>query len=176
MHRYTSPWNIAVPFPIDMRFSPNDILTMLNDYEADHHTGMHRQQIAEELYFYTGGYPYLVSCLCKILDETLQGWTVQNIHTAVHQLLKENNALFEDVIKNIRNHQDFSRLAEQILLHGATIFYEITNPTINMGTMFGILAEKDGKTVISNVIFETLILNYFTSVRATASLENSDYI
>ena len=31
------------------------------------HTGMHRQQIAEELYFYTGGYPYLVSCLCKNL-------------------------------------------------------------------------------------------------------------
>lgn len=176
MHRYNSPWNIAVPFPIDMRFSPNDILTMLNDYEDEHHTGMNQPQIAEELYFYTGGYPYLVSCLCKILDETLQGWTVQNIHTAVHQLLKENNALFEDVIKNIRNHQDFSRLAEQILLHGATIFYEITNPTINMGTMFGILAEKDGKTVISNVIFETLILNYFTSVRATAALENSDYI
>lgn len=160
-HRYNSPWNIAAPFLINMRFLPEDILSMLNDYEADHHTGMDKQQIAEELYFYSGGYPYLVSCLCKILDETLQDWTVQGVRIAAHRLIKENNALFEDVIKNIRNHQDFSMLVEQILLNGATILYEMTNPTIGMGTMLGILAEKDGKTVVSNVIFETLILNYF---------------
>lgn len=176
IHRYNSPWNIAVSFPVDMSFSPEDILTMLTEYENEHSTGMNMLQMAEELYFYTSGYPYLVSCLCKKLDELGLDWTKQNLHSAVHSLLKEKNTLFEDVIKNIRNHPDFSSLAEQLLLNGSTILYEITNPIIDLGVMFGILAEKDGKTVISNVIFETLILNYFTSVRATATLKNSDYI
>ena len=176
IHRYNSPWNVAVSFDVNMSFHPADILTMLEEYEADHRTGMDLRKMSEELYLYTGGYPFLVSCLCKKMEENDREWTVQSLRTAVRDLLKEKNPLFEDVIKNIRNHQEFSGLVEQILINGANVVFEIMNPAIDLGVMFGILKEQDGRTVVSNVIFETLILNYFTSVRGTASLENSDYI
>ncbi len=116
-----------------------------------------------------------MSCLCQKMDESDREWTVQSLRTAVRDLLKEKNPLFEDLIKNIRNHQELSDFVKQILIHGANVVFEIMNPAIDLGVMFGILKEQDGRTVVSNVIFETLILNCFTSVRGTASLENSDY-
>ena len=175
-HRYNSPWNVGASFDVDMSFSTENILTMLMDYEKERHTGMDMKKMAAELHAYTGGYPYLVSCLCKKLDERAVAWNAENLRMAVRDLLKERNTLFEDVIKNIRNNQEFSNLTEQLLLHGANVVYERNNPTIDLGVMFGILTEKDGQTVVSNVIFETLILNYFTSVRATNALINSEYI
>lgn len=176
IHRYNSPWNITADFDLDMSFSPDDIATMLRAYEADHHTGMDITQMAGNLYSYTSGYPYLVSSLCKKIDEKKEGWNKEKLWMAVRDLLKERNTLFEDVIKNIRNNPEFSDLAEQLLVNGANVIFERSNPVIDLGEMFGILAEKDGKAVISNVIFETLILNYFTSIRATKALINSEYI
>ncbi len=175
-HRYNSPWNIAVSFDVDMSFSPEDIETMLKDYEVDHGTGMSIKDVADEIYAYTGGYPYLVSYLCRKIDESSQSWSISNVRMAVRDLLKEKNTLFEDVIKNIQNNQEFSDLVEQILLNGANVLFEITNPIIDLGVMFGVFIERDGKVAVSNVIFETLILNYFTSVRSTEKMINSDYI
>ena len=60
-----SPWNIAAKFKIDMNFSVDDISGMLNEYEQDYQTGMDVVEIAEMIYSYASGYPYLVSCLCK---------------------------------------------------------------------------------------------------------------
>ena len=92
------------------------------------------------------------------------------------ELLKSNNTLFDDVIKNIRNHPEFSDLAEQIVLRGAQVAFEIRNPTIQQGVMYGILKEEDGRTAVSNVLFETLIINYFASVRSTYALTSSGYV
>ena len=39
-HSENSPWNIAADFKIDMSLSESGIKGMLDDYEADHHTGM----------------------------------------------------------------------------------------------------------------------------------------
>ena len=70
-HQYNSPWNIAADFDINMNFSAAQIRTMLEEYEEDNRTGMDVSAMAEEIYQYTSGYPYLVSALCKILDEKL---------------------------------------------------------------------------------------------------------
>ena len=51
-----------------MTFHPDEIITMLNEYEADHHTGMNRDLIANEIYKYTNGYPYLVSEICSLIE------------------------------------------------------------------------------------------------------------
>lgn len=67
------------------------------------------------------------------MDENDREWTVQSLRTAVRDLLKEKNPLFEDVIKNIRNHQEFSGLVEQILINGANVVFEIMNPAIDLG-------------------------------------------
>ncbi len=172
---YNSPWNIAAVFDVDMSFSPEEIATMLLSYEEDHQTGMDIAHMSQQIYEYTGGYPFLVSYLCKKLDEDKRPWTIEGLRMAVRDLLKENNTLFDDVIKNIKNHPDFSDLVEQIIVCGAQVMFEIRNPLIDLGVMYGIMEEQDGKVIISNVIFETIIFNYFTSVRSTYALTSTRY-
>lgn len=66
---YNSPWNIAAEFHIDMGFSVSDIQGMLSEYEEDRQTGMDISAMGKLIYEYTSGYPFLVSYLCKLLDE-----------------------------------------------------------------------------------------------------------
>lgn len=56
-----SPWNIAADFTIDMSLSETGIKGMLDEYEADHHTGMDTESIAKSVREYTNGIPFLVS-------------------------------------------------------------------------------------------------------------------
>ena len=78
--KYNSPWNIAADFNVDMTFHPEEIAQMLSDYENDAHTGMDIKGISEEIYKYTTGYPFLVSYICKIIDEQYgQVWTSEII-------------------------------------------------------------------------------------------------
>lgn len=72
-HKMNSPWNIAADFLVDLSFSVEDIAGMIAEYEADHHTGMDMGQMSRLLYDYTAGYPYLVSRLCKFMDERVAG-------------------------------------------------------------------------------------------------------
>lgn len=173
---YNSPWNISAVFEVDMGLYVNEIASMLREYEEDVHSGMDILRMAQELYDYTDGYPFLVSCLCKLMDEMELSWDKNGLRIAVKELLKTNNTLFDDVIKNIRNHPEFSDLVEQIVLNGAQVAFEIQNPTIQRGCMYGILKEQDGRTAVSNILFETLIINYFVSVRSTYALTASGYI
>ena len=69
--KYNSPWNIAVDFNVDMSFSPKEISTMLNEYCIENSLSMDIDKLSEELYFFTGGYPFLVSRICQIIDEKI---------------------------------------------------------------------------------------------------------
>ena len=46
-HKVNSPWNIAADFNVDMSLSASGIQGMLDEYEADHHTGMNTGEIAK---------------------------------------------------------------------------------------------------------------------------------
>lgn len=72
-HKMNSPWNIAADFDVVMSLSENGIKGMLCAYEDDWHTGMDTEKMAELLYAYTSGYPYLVSRICKLIDEKIAG-------------------------------------------------------------------------------------------------------
>lgn len=179
--KYNSPWNIAADFNVDMSFSPEEIAVMLTEYEDDYHTGMDIRGISEELYFYTSGYPFLVSRLCKWIDE--EGgkvWTAENVRNAERELLKTRNTLFDDLIKNIENHAELKQLVMGILYSGISQSYNIANPTIDLGVMLGIFKEKEHMVAISNVIFETYLYDYATSVKSMetdyAGQERSQFI
>lgn len=58
---------------LDMSFSAEEIAGMLNEYESDHSTGMDIVRISEIIYEYTSGYPFLVSKICKLIDEEVDG-------------------------------------------------------------------------------------------------------
>ena len=163
--KYNSPWNIAADFNVDMSFSPKEIATMLEDYEADHHTGMDIGEISNALHFYTNGYPYLVSWLCKWIDE--QGgkiWTIEQVKKAQRELLKQRNTLFDDIIKNLANNHELSMLIKRIIYDGDRISYTLANDNVQLGVMFGILTEHEGSIAVSNIIFEVYLYNYFSSM------------
>lgn len=166
---YNSPWNIATDFKVDMSFNPEEISTMLIDYESDYNTGMDISAISKELYSYTCGYPFLVSKTCKLIDEDIdKDWTSNGIQKAIKILLGERNTLFDDIYKNLENNSELYNLLYNINVVGTSYSFSLGNPTISIGSMYGILKPMDGKVAIHNKIFEILLYEYFISKDETS--------
>lgn len=170
-HKFNSPWNIAAKFPIDMSFSVGDISSMLREYEEDNGTGMDVERVAEYIYEYTSGYPYLVSYICKCLDEEILGaegfedmgdvWSREGIGEAVKILLKETTPLFDSMVKQLDLYKDLKEMIEEILYQGKRVLYSPDAKAINIGMMFGLLQERGGQVLVANRIFEMRLLNMF---------------
>ena len=168
--KYNSPWNIAVPFNIDMSLSKSGIKNMLEEYKKDKGVELDLDKVVDFIYFYTNGYPFLVSRICQIIDKDLKAsWNEENMIKAIKLLLNEENTLFDDLIKNIENNKDLKDYALNIIMNGARNTFNIFNPTINLGAMFGYFKNEDNMVAISNRIFSQVLYNYFSSL-----LENND--
>ncbi|MCL1918873.1 MAG: AAA-like domain-containing protein [Peptococcaceae bacterium] len=166
---YNSPWNIAVNFKVDMSFNPDEIATMLAEYESDHRTGMDISALSEEIHIYTNGYPFLVSRICQCIDEELtQDWTSGGIQNAVQILLDEKNTLFDDIYKNLENNKDLYNVIYGVLIIGENYSFKFGNPVLELAHTFGIIEKNNGVVVISNRIFETIIYEYFLSKEHTS--------
>jgi len=159
-HKNNSPWNIAAPFDVDMSFAPDEIATMLVEYEADYHTGMDIGVISSRLYYHTNGYPFLVSALCKMIHEQSLGWNETGVDTAAELLVLETNTLFDDIIKNMQRHESLNNMIITILLRGEAVPYLLSDPDVSMGVMYGLFRREDRRAVISNRIFEAYIYDY----------------
>lgn len=173
-HKTNSPWNIAADFLVDMSFSVKDITGMLTQYEQDYHTGMETTAIAELIYDYTSGYPFLVSRICKLVDERIAGsehfpgkntaWTKAGILEAVKILLGEPNTLFESLINKLESYPELDKMLYELLFSGKEIAYVIGVRSIETALMFGFVKRTNNTIVIANRIFETLLYNlYLTS-------------
>lgn len=165
-HKTNSPWNIAAKFKVDMNFSVGDISGMLNEYEKDYQTGMDVVEIAELIYSYTSGYPYLVSCLCKMIDEDIKGesktaWRKRDVLTAVKMLLNDKNPLFESLIGKLNEYPGVKKLIYRLLFRGENIGYNPDDSGIDMAEMFGFIKVRNGNVYIANRIFETRLYNMF---------------
>lgn len=151
-HKENSPWNIAADFLVEMSFSTEDIEGMLEEYEADCHTGMNIRQIATLLYDYTSGYPYLVSRLCKLMDERIAGkegfsnksdvWTSAGCLMAVKMLLDENNPLFDSMINKLNQFQELNEVIRRQLFQGHPVAYAADDTSVRIARMFGIVSGK----------------------------------
>jgi hypothetical protein len=164
--KYNSPWNIAAKFNVDMTFHPNEIITMLDEYEADYHTGMDKAFIANEIYKYTSGYPYLVSCICYIIDKELEkDWSEKGIQDAIKILIKDReNTLLGDLTKNVETYPDFEKLMTDVLLHDKEIVYEPNVPAIDLALTFSAVKEDaHGHITVHNLVFEQKLYNYFVA-------------
>ena len=165
--KYNSPWNIAVDFDIDMKFNEKEIESMLKEYSSEKNVIMNTRNIAQLLYRYTSGYPFLVTRICKIIDEKLNKenleWTEEYIIKANKILLSERNTLFEDLIKNVENNEELKDYIFDLIMNGEEKSFNLDNPIINLGNVFGYFINKDGKVKISNRIFEQRLYNYYSS-------------
>ena len=181
-HKFNSPWNIAADFNIDMSLPvegivgmldeyENDhaadfnidmslpvegIVGMLDEYENDHHTGMDTEKMAQEIYDYTSGYPFLVSRICQIIDTELDMWTISGVSEAVKRILQEKNTLFDSLMGKVYDNKPLSDILQTILFSGERVAYSLYNVPMMDGEMYGFLTNKDGAAVISNRVFEDL--------------------
>ena len=177
VHKVNSPWNIASDFNVDMSFSKREIKTMLEDYEKDYQIGMDIDYISSLLFDYTSGYPFLVSRICKLMDEIVFGteifqtkksvWTKAGILEAVKLLLTEKNTLFESLEGKLVQYPRLKQIIYSILFGGQTIVYNVFDEDVNMAMMFGFVKKEKGTIQVANRIFEILLYNYFlTSTEA----------
>ena len=159
---YNSPWNVAEDFLVDMSFNKEEIATMLVEYEVDYKTGMDIGEISQEIYDYTSGYPFLVSKICKVIDERIEkDFSKNGVQEAVKIILSEKGTLFDDLIKNIEHNQELYNTVYSIAIEGQELTYDVYAD--EKGLMYGILKKgKNGKLAIHNKIFEILIYNYMS--------------
>ncbi|MBU0766154.1 MAG: AAA-like domain-containing protein [Bacteroidetes bacterium] len=179
--KFNSPWNIAIDFDIDMSFNPKEIATMLVDYTRETQVKMDIPEIAGKLYYYTSGYPFLVSRLCKIIDEkilvnkTEKKWEENDITQAVNIMLGESNTNFDSLIKNLENNEDLYANAYDIVIEGASKTFNNDNPVIKSGEMYGIFRDE-GIVKIHNRIYEQRIYNYMSSkIETSMNIDSYSY-
>lgn len=180
-HKMNSPWNIAVDFKVDMSFSAREIAGMLTDYEKDHATGMDIERMSTLIYEHTSGYPFLVSKLCKLIDEEVAGsrqfpdqkaaWTYAGFLEADRILLGEKNTLFESMVNKLYDFPELKEIIFSILFVGKESSYNILNHAVETAEMFGFIKNVDGVVTIANRIFETVFYNFFLS---SAENQNTD--
>ena len=179
--KINSPWNIAADFNVDMSFNPAEIKTMLVDYAEDKGVEMDFDAIAERIRYYTSGYPFLVSKICKNIDEEEadqnpdydpRHWTLDDIDWSFRWLTREDYTTtnFDDLTKNLENHPDLFRLVNAILFDGPDkgLSFSVKNPLVNLGLLYGMFKGKVGRTVIHNRIYEQILSDYMRSKEETA--------
>lgn len=168
-----APFDIAAEFNVDMSFSKEDIKGMLKEYEKDYHTGMDMDEQAGLLYDYTSGYPFLVSRLCKLMDEEVSGKngfasksaarTREGFYEAVRMILLEKNTLFESLIGKLTDYPELKEIIRTMLFTGKSIAYNSDTPAVDIAGMFGFIKNHDGKIEVANRIFETRLYNLYLS-------------
>ena len=163
--KYNSPWNIAAEYKVDMNLQPHEIKPMLAEYAKDKAVKIDTQLIADSLFYYTSGYPFLVSKLCKMLDEEIiekDEWTTDDVEYAVKELVKESNTNFDTQVKNLENNKELYEMVYKIAVENDKIPFNVHNPTTNFAALYGILVNKNGNAVIHNRIYREVIVNYMT--------------
>ena len=143
---------------------------MLDEYEADHHTGMDTEKVADLIRSYTGGYPFLVSRICQLIDEQFvpkifsdlrDAWTENGVDTAVKTIISEKNTLFDSLMGKIRDYDKLREQMKYMLFRGETIEYLPDNREQEMLMMYGFIVNDHNTVVIANKIFEMRLCKYF---------------
>lgn len=169
-HKVNSPWNIAADFEIDMSLSESGIKGMLDEYEADHNTGMDTVAIAKLIRDYTNGYPFLVSRICERLDVDISkkmgvanAWTSRGIDEAIKLILSENNTLFQSLTKNLDCYPELKKSIRSILMEGTKLTWNAQQDSIIQLQMYGLIRNDHNTVRVANRIFETMLYNLFLS-------------
>ena len=180
-HQYNSPWNIAVEFEVDMDLHRQGIAGMLAEYEADHHTGMDVDAMAQRLADYTGGYPFLVSRLCQLMDVTLPkqpefaapgaAWTKEGFLAAEKLLLQEKNTLFDDFARKLEEYPSLKALLRKLLFLGEDTSFNVYEQAQSQAQMFNYIRNEGNHVVVANRIFETWLYNLFLAEDSMKNME-----
>jgi hypothetical protein len=179
---YDSPWNIAANFNVDLSLSQEAIAAMLAEYSKESEVTLDIPYFSERLRWLTSGYPFLVSYLCKIIDEfILPGraearWLPNDLTEALKIISFTDNTNFESMVKNLEDIPELYDLVFQIIMNEKEFSYNAGNPVIHLGVTYGILREEKSKTRIHNRFYEQLIYEYMASKMETSGQMKSSAV
>jgi hypothetical protein len=137
----------------------------LEEYAHDRVVQLDSDALAEHLFYYTSGYPFLVSKLCKIFDEKLlpqkteHTWTVHDLDLAAQRLIGEDNVNFQELSKNLDNNPELYQLTLNVALEGKSYPFDHNDHVANLGITYGIFANRNGRLAIHNRIYQEVITN-----------------
>ena len=160
-HQYNSPWNIAVPFDVDMSLSAKGIAGMLAEYKADHNLSFDEVFVGQMIRDYTSGYPFLVSRICQIIDAEGWTWDKEGVLKAVNKILNEGSTLFDDIVKKLDQFPELERTIRGILFNGDRYPLNYYDKATNLALMFNFVKQQDGALAVGCRMFEIWFYNYF---------------
>lgn len=172
-HKVNSPWNIAADFEVAMSLSKEGIEGMLKEYGSDRQIEMNTAEMAERIYEYTAGYPFLVSRICWLIDKKVMdggkfgeknAWTKAGFLEALKLLLMEKNTLFESLIEKLQDYPELKQKLYAILFGGKKLIYNPDDFSVDIAMMFGFVKNDAGTVETANRIFEMRLYNYFLTV------------
>ncbi len=178
--KLNSPWNIATVFNVAMELQITEIIPMLTDFGADRKIQINTLEVARELFHFTAGYPFLVSALCKIIDEELlvqeaqKEVTKKEVATAAKMLIQRSNVNFDSLKKNLLNNEGLYNLVFDVLINNELYPYTVHDPLIELGLVYGIFrknkpndaALKIHNRIYSEVIYELMSSTMLRKIRA----------
>jgi hypothetical protein len=163
-----------------MSFNPAEIKTMLISYADGKGVQMDFDALAERIYYYTGGYPFLVSKICKTIDEEEAGqnpsynpenWTLDDIDWSFRRLTRDEYTTtnFDDMVKNLENNADLYALVYSICfgIDNEKLTLSRKDPVVDLAIQYGILAYRNNRLSIHNRIYEQIIYDYLRSRQLT---------
>ena len=85
------------------------------------------------------------------------------------------------MIKNIENNVDLKKLVINLIIEGNIITFNIHNPIINLGLLYGLFKNENGLIKLNNKIYEHIIYNYLSSLIEISTdigyyTQKSDYL
>ena len=156
-----------------MELQVAEIIPMLTEYAADKEVVMDVKNIAEQLFYFTSGYPFLVSHLCKIMAEDIlphkleKEWTTDDLIEATELLIQSSNVNFDSLKKNLQNNQGLYDLAFDVLMNNEVHPYSIHDPIIELGLIYGVFKKNIRSRQplrVHNRIYSEVIYEFMSSI------------
>jgi len=167
--KLNSPWNIATDFRVAMELQVAEIIPMLEEYASNEQIAVNVREVAEQLFYYTSGYPFLVSHLCKIIvEEVLPDKAEKTVGSAevthaTELLIQRTNSNFDSLKKNLANYPKLYQLAYNVAVNSAHFPFNVHQPTIELGVIYGVFGKSPkGQLQIHNRIYREIIYDFMS--------------
>lgn len=163
-----SPFNIQDDFGLS-NFTLEQVQELLGQYTAEVGQAF-APEVIESIHKQTGGQPFLVNRLAKILTEEMhipktETLTMTHFSEAHVQLLDEDNTNLTHLTTNIRRDPRFENLLMRIMSYEEGVPFNLRNELINALATYGVLARgTDRMCKIVNPIYLYCILQTFKPI------------
>ena len=179
-----SPWNIAADLNVDLSFKPHQIVTLLEDFLTENSmVNIPKKEIAEKIYYYTHGYPYLVSKMCKIIDEIIikeredKNWYLKDVETAFRKIIYGGftTTLFQSNAKNLQNNEKLYKFIYEVVVENENKDFIKDDKQVYLAKTYSLIRDENGKCKIHNRIFSHRIYDLMLSIMNNSGKFKSTY-